>query len=479
MMNTPPLHIGKKDKVSGLTVYCNACKRDITDVCMGNNEAKGKDIERCPNTERHVYKVYAHIPNTRNGRKSKTLQTKDLQEAKKQAIDFLEEVKNTSFQPVQVPKNMVLPVKVTDPKPEQIPHLLLHALARHIAFLRNENVPLHRQKERSEEHIKDVQRSFDLLLECLQKNGQDVMALSVGQINDQAVGQVYEYMLKEKGFANRTLNKYLGYYTSFIAWYGEEFDVPLKNFFEKVQRKRVVHNPQAITSKEFGDLLERITPENGIRPYDKGKKKIRNVYRFWLKYGFKLALQSGRRREEVIELKFNNIIQDGEGNSFVKVPDFKVNRSQNRIEEQELKYIYIPVTKELRELLDELDFEKYKNSDTYILAPEITKRSKAMLSDLSRGFSHYYDQLNTGRKLTFKCLRKTYITNLSIYMGGNAKAITQHSDDKVIEEHYLDKQELAKAAQGFQVFSKENERKTALQNLRSETMKNKEVEHEK
>ena len=89
---------------------------------------------------------------------------------------------------------------------------------------------------------------------------------------------------------------------------------------------------------------------------------------------------------------------------------------------------------------------------------------------LSRGFTHYYNQLNTGRKLTFKCLRKTYITNLEIFMGGgNTKAITGHSDDQVIERNYIDKKEMAKAAQGFNVFSKEAERTDGLKDLRTAT----------
>ena len=91
---------------------------------------------------------------------------------------------------------------------------------------------------------------------------------------------------------------------------------------------------------------------------------------------------------------------------------------------------------------------------------------------LSRGFTHYYDQLNTGRKLTFKCLRKTYITNLEIYMGaGNTKAITGHSGDQVIERNYIDKKEMAKAARGFNVFSTEKERANDLKEIRDE-MKN-------
>ena len=89
---------------------------------------------------------------------------------------------------------------------------------------------------------------------------------------------------------------------------------------------------------------------------------------------------------------------------------------------------------------------------------------------LSRGFTHYYVQLNTGRKLTFKCLRKTYITNLEIFMGsGNTKAITGHSNDQVIERSYIDRKEMAKAAQGYSVFSKEKELDHQLKDIRTTT----------
>ena len=130
------------------------------------------------------------------------------------------------------------------------------------------------------------------------------------------------------------------------------------------------------------------------------------------------------------------------------------------------------------ELLLELGYEKYKGTDKYILAPELeTDRKDVMPVTLSRAFSHYYDQLNTGKHLKYKSLRKTYITNLSIYMSGNAKAITGHSDDAVIERHYLDKIVIAKAAQGYEVWAVQN-REQELQNVRDESnskAKNKEV----
>jgi integrase len=74
-----------------------------------------------------------------------------------------------------------------------------------------------------------------------------------------------------------------------------------------------------------------------------------------------------------------------------------------------------------------------------------------MKDTISRGFAQYIKQV-TDRPLTFKCLRKTYITGISLYLGGNAKAITGHSTDAVIEGHYLVKEELARKAKGLSVF---------------------------
>jgi hypothetical protein len=98
---------------------------------------------------------------------------------------------------------------------------------------------------------------------------------------------------------------------------------------------------------------------------------------------------------------------------------------------------------------------------------------------LTRGFSHYYEQLNTGRELTFKCLRKTYITNLQIFFSGNGdtKAVTGHSANQVIEENYIDKKEIAKASRNFNVFSKEHERAEELNEIRT-AVKNKQQEIE-
>jgi integrase len=461
-MENMPLIIPPNKKVKGLVVYCYKCKTNIT---SGICKTTGRSIKQCQNGDKHKFKIYISVPGTKNERRTKTLETRDIYEAMKQAIDFEREVKESANQPKQIKREIQQEIEKCN-KNQNRPQLLVHALARYIGFLNNEGVPEHLIKERSTEHIKDVERAFKSFAESLSSSGYNLREISIEDIDDAMIGKVFTF-LKNKNFANRTFNKYFSYYTSFLKWYAEEYNYPIRNWFKKVERKSSNSNPESITQSEYEALLKQIKPESGIKEYETGIKPERNVYRPWLADGIRLALETGRRREEIINLKWDNI-QEKDGIRIIKVEDYKVNRIQKRNSDEEKKFIYIPITDSLEELLNELDFEKYENTDNFILAPEIKiSRNRVMADVLSRGFSHYYNQLNTGKKLTFKCLRKTYITNLEIFMGkGNTKAITGHSDDQVIERNYIDKKEMAKAAQGFNVFSSKEGRVIDLKDFR-------------
>ena len=465
-MKNEPLYIPPTKRLGGLlVVYCRLCKTNIYDIC----KKSGKPIKYCPNGNHHSFKCYVSVPGTKNERRTKILETRDLEEARRQALEFKKEVQGNTYQENNLPVLKTNNFKEKNTQENNTPHLIVHAMGRYIGWLHNENVPAHLIKERSTEHIKDIERAFKSLAECLKDSGYNLGTLSVEDINDEMVGRVYSY-LENKKFANRTFNKHISFYTSFLKWYSDEYNTPLRNWFERVKRKKLNPNPEAITHNEYERMLSQITPENGVKEYKGGVKETRNVYRPWLADGFCLALETGRRREEVVNLKWNNIFES-DGVQCIKVEDYKVNRIQNRNLEEEKKFIYIPVTASLEKLLNELGYEKYVNTDNYILAPEIEiSRGKVMSDILSRGFSHYYNQLKTGRKLTFKCLRKTYITNLEIFMGGgNTKSITGHSDDQVIKRNYIDKKEMAKAARGFNVFSTETERVDDLKEIRTTT----------
>ncbi|MBK8875656.1 MAG: hypothetical protein IPN13_17770 [Bacteroidetes bacterium] len=115
--------------------------------------------------------------------------------------------------------------------------------------------------------------------------------------------------------------------------------------------------------------------------------------------------------------------------------------------------------------MNEAGYEKYKGTDHFILATEQLDR-KSMPDSLSRGFAHFYKQIEPNGNLTFRSLRKTYITGLAIYTGGNAASITQHGDNDVLERHYIDKNAIAKAAKNFEPFSAELVRKGQLEKVR-------------
>jgi integrase len=344
-----PLYIPPSKRMAGLVVYCYHCKTNMTDICRES----GKSLKYCPNGDKHVFKVYIHVPGTKNERRTKKLDTRNLDEAIRQAIEFKIEVQNSR------PKLTTKEIIKEEANIEKIqPVKLMHVMSRYIGWLHNEDVPAHMVKKRSDDHIKDVERAFKVLAEVLKKSGYSLSGLSMEDINNNLVGQIYSH-LEGKNFANRTFNKYFSYYTSFVKWYMQEYDKPIKNCFELVQRKKLNHNPEAITKNEYEALLNQITPENGVKEYKSGVKPIRNIYRPWLKDGIRLALETGRRREEVINLKWNNI-NESEGIQFIKIEDYKVNRIQNRTTEEEKKYVYVPVTESLKGLLDEIGYENIR-----------------------------------------------------------------------------------------------------------------------
>lgn len=454
-----PLIIPNNKTWKGVTVVCGKCRCPISDMCKELNEPIGK----CPNGDRHYFKVLISVPGTKNARKTKNLKTRDINEAIKQAIEFEKEVKeNRAIQQIRGRENRGF----TEPVLTNLPTLLIKAFARYVGWLNNEAVPAHLQRERSQEHIKDVKRALKTFVQCLKNSGIDTSTLTVEGINDEIVGIIFSYL--EKKFSNRTFNKYFSYYTSFLKFYAEEYNTSIRNWFERVKRKTLNPKPQAITKEEYEALLKQITPENGVRFYE-GVKEKRSFYRPWLADAFRLALETGRRREEVVKIKWN-LIDESEG--VITIEDFKVNRIQHRKAEDEKKLIHIPLTPVLKELLIELGYERFKGSDEYILAPnEKISRNKVMCDILSRGFSHFYNQLGTGRNLTFKDLRKTYITGMQLHMGDNSKYVTGHTSDGVKDLNYINKKKIAKSGRDAKVFEDESTRESELTEFRMERKK--------
>lgn len=446
-------------KFPGFTVYCNGCKRNIKEIC----KLTRKDINTCVNKNRHTFKIYGNVPHGKGKRETYNIKTRNPIEAQQEAVNFINRLKNTGIVEPEKP-----PVKISNSRSvKQVPVLLNNALARYASWMSGEGVPSHIAEEKSSQHIKDIERAIILLAQVLVNAGYNLKELEVSDIDDELVGIVYDNLIKVKKFSPRTTNKYLGYYTSFLKWYADEYNPAMKNFFKRALRKEVSHNPETINEQEFEKLISVIKKENGIKKYYSKIKPQRNLYQDYLVDAFKLGLYSGRRRHEIINFKYNDILDDGNGNYMIKSENYKVNRIKKLTGEQK-KFLYTPVTPQLKHLLLEMGWEKYKDTGNFILAPELKiNRGRFMEDSLSRGFSHFFSLTGSTKKLQFGTLRKTYISSLTAYLGNNSRLITGHSGQDVIERHYLDKRLIVQTANNFEVFPTTNGRTQELEELRN------------
>lgn len=447
-----PLHIPASKKFTGLKVHCAKCGTLVDEEC----KMTGKSIKQCPHPEKHKFKVIVSVPGSENARKTKTLETRDYNEAVEQAIAFQKEIKgNKETEPHHAPKEFRA-ASATQENREQ-GTLLINLMAHYVGYLHGdpEIVPEFKRKERGKEHVKDVERIFKYFLFSLKKNGYDVTTLSADGIDDRMLGKFHAYLLDDLQYGNRSYNKAMSLMTSFYT-YLESEGYRLRNPFGAIARKPVKTEIETIEPEEYERLLEIVgKPELGMHTFSNGITK--NLYKPWVKDAIELGLATGRRREEIVKMKWNNIIKDKNGNPiYIKIPDFKVNRQRGTTEEY-LKYIHVPITAELRDILIRLGEDEHEGEDAYILAPEETMERDTMRRFVTRSFSHYYDKLDTGKHLTFGCLRKTYITHLREYLGDNTRLVTGHSSDQVMDKHYIDPTHIVKTAQGFSVFAKGKE----------------------
>ncbi|MBK9638166.1 MAG: tyrosine-type recombinase/integrase [Bacteroidetes bacterium] len=467
-----PLQIPKGKKLKGLIVFCNHCKQNVEDICK---ESK-KKIKDCAFGKQHVFKVIAHVSGSKNQRKTKSLSTINIDEAIMEAIRFQQEVKECKRD-----DNLQTGISTFEKREggqseinKDIPVLLIECIAKYVSVLRGENVPEHLKVNRSEDYLKDIERHFERLIVCLETKKINTETLQLQNVNDSIVGLVYEYLLQDKQYSNRTFNKSITIYSSLFRWFNEEYNTQIRNPFNKVKRKKTHHTPKAITKEQYEQILNQITPENGIRHYEKGVKKTRNLFQPWLKDAIRLGAYSGRRREELLTMKYSDIIEDKDGVFLIKVEDIKVNRIQKREGTEEKKYNYVPVTPQLMELLNELGFEKHKGTDTFLIAPDLkSNRNKVMVDSLTRGFSHYADQVAPEENITFKSIRKTYASQMQIATNGNARQITGHSSDAVLKDHYIDPQLIAKMSREFEIFPSDSNRESELEKVRSDQQENK------
>lgn len=460
---TKPLHIPATKKLKGLKVHCYACGTTVDGVC----KSSGKDIQLCKSGEDHVFKVFAHVPGTANERRTKTLTgVRDLNEARRLALDFQREIKEEANSAPAAPRSSALKEK---PQAIAVSDNLAELMARYIGYLHGdpEIVPAFKRKKRGAATLKEMERTFLRFATAAKENDRDVSVMSIDEIDNALIGEFYEYLIEDLELGNAGYNRAITNMTSFYNYLISE-GFTHRNPFTAINRKPIKENIVTIEEHQFKELIEILQdPARGIHTLSNGIKK--NYYKPWMKDAVELGLYTGRRREEILRMKWKDVSDDA-----ILVPDYKVIRQKGLLSnEEDWIYRIVPKTREVTLLLERLS-ENGEVPDQYILAPDETMDRDSMRSLMSKSFAHYFGQLGYTKRLKFGCLRKTYISGLAAAIGlENAQAISGHSKTDVMKKHYADKNILAKAAKDFSVYRSSDE-KTHKVEVKKATLKGKE-----
>lgn len=71
---------------------------------------------------------------------------------------------------------------------------------------------------------------------------------------------------------------------------------------------------------------------------------------------------------------------------YIRRKDFKYNRRNNVMSEEEKKYNYSPITSELRAFVIRVRYFEFKGEDRYLVASDSKRARRTLKNDMSKAF---------------------------------------------------------------------------------------------
>ncbi len=278
------------------------------------------------------------------------------------------------------------------------PLLLTDCMTSYLAYLNNNDLL---NKTISKAYIMECDRFLQYYIEALKIKNVEVGKLNFTDVNDELIDYVYEYLANVKNYSNLSLNKFFAFLKKFTGHIIQINHLNYRNPFSDVPKMSIIQKNILIDIDEFYNLLNIVTPENGIQQTLKSKT---NLYKPWLKDAYWLAILCGARTLELLNLKWSDIKSSTNVElSFIHYRSGKAIRK-------------CPISLEFSSKLIDLGYFENKGKDKYILAPEESMNRDSMAALLVKSFKHYYKQLENGKNMQFRHLRIVYINSiLNIY----------------------------------------------------------------
>jgi len=430
-------------KFKGLHIVCKGCGKTIE---INQTEYKG-----CIHPiEKQKYKAVIRFNGTR---KTKDLKSLEYEGAIKELLDFKHEllnpikIKNTKNQKKH--NNMIIRQQDKIKYEKFIDCCMMYS-----DYLENIEIPFFEQRTRSREYIRDTIGYIMKFRDYLEKQGYNTEKLTIYQIDKQIVGKYFELLYKTLDSV-ATYNHHLGTLKSFYKFLIDKKDYELKNPMKDAKLKNVTLNTISVDDNDFDKILkcidETIESET-IHCYKNGVTK--KMYRPYVKNGIELIAYTGMRLTEALSIKYCDIVIDKKGEiDYVKGIDIKYEKTHNYDQSKPVKYVPIPITPELEDLLNRLNYKQYIGEDRYLIGPDELISRESMAKQLSHSFGFYRDKAGVTAKIGLKHLRKTFLTKIQISTG-LVTSLGYQKTASVIEKNYLDKSKIAKSVKekGFRLF---------------------------
>ena len=420
-MHYSPLHIPKKyrDLRQGCYVVCykNGVKK-IRDKCCQT----GKKISTCKHGVNHRYQSRVKDLFGKGSKyKSWPKGLRDLNEFFRLHLQYKETLHEGKTKPI-----------------DSKPGLLSDCLAYYVDFINDIDVPSYEKKNNSKGHIVNQVANLKHMIKALKESGEEPNHLPIVSFESMHVSMIHDYV--EKNFANKTYNDKMLTYQAFFEFLIAK-GYQLNNPFKNLKRKHTEARREIVTLSQFKSLCEATTEVGGVKFENKGNGRFSKVqiYRDWLVEGWEFSLYSGCRRSEVANIKVADVKKDHLICRNEKVSNLK-KREVIRI---------IPIPEELKKLLDKVLANR--KPDQYLIAPDETNR-KRVGNQLSKAFSHYWDQLGQDKR-TMKDLRNTYST--AMLLAKEQKGFSNiglHENDSTTLRHYGNELELVRAVNGKKIY---------------------------
>ena len=399
----------------GIKTFCK--------ICRINNP-------KCNHKNDLHFRVLIKVPGGQGSVRTKILEAENYDDAVLEAIQFKKELIDNNYQPI------VLKID------EGNDYSVIGAILKYHQYLKGDTDYAHLKKNISLIYIEEIIRYCKIFAQNLKKK-YDIGMLKITAVSRRDVGAFYTFL--QTKYSPKTFNKCFNSLRGFFDFLIKVEDIQMKNPFETFI-PQFVPSPtiETITKDEFLSILKSIDIHNPKIVLG-GKGETKNMFYPWLKDGFRLFLLTGGRREEIVNLKWSNIYVAENGVKFLMFDNLKVDR-QKKTDKTPKKYV--PINADLEELLIEMGLNEKRNPNEYILFPNRDCTSKTIMDRLSKSFTHYKKGAGIEKDISFKNLRKTYITWVNQAMGNQTGILTSHSTNEVLEKFYLDPKVLTAIEKG-------------------------------